>query len=268
MSNETFLKATTEYHAMGGKNIWLNAMTGEPLLDPQFFEKTEILRSLGAFRSVNLTTNGILLAKEGMADRLIASGISHVVVSTAGFDRALYRRYMGVDRYDDFLTGLVNLLRSNLEAGTPLDITVGMRGLMDAMYTEDFRARVLPLISSSKGRVRVEFLRFYTDWVKRVKPEDLPDGCGLLPRIVVRRAPCPISFNLGILANGDMRVCNCHYGLKGQADELCIGNVMTSSISEAWRSEAAKRVMASTYGSQPNMVCRQCVLYPPYPKKA
>jgi len=261
MSNEVFFKAAGEYCDMGGKNIWLNALTGEPLLDPHFFEKTAFLRSLGGFESVNLTTNGIMLAKDHVIEALIGSGISHIIVSTAGFDRAIYRKHMGVDRYDEFLSGLVNLLRRNQETGYPLDVTVGLRGLMNVLDTEDFRTKVLPMINSGKGKVRVEFLRFYIDWFGKIKSEDLPEGCGFLPQVIVRTRPCNTSFNLGVLANGDLRVCHC--GNQERSDDLLIGNVLTSSIVEAWHSDNAKKVRATTYGSGANDICRRCVMYSP-----
>jgi MoaA/NifB/PqqE/SkfB family radical SAM enzyme len=47
MSNEVFFKSAEEYYNIGGRKILLNALTGEPLLDPLFFEKVHFLRSLG-----------------------------------------------------------------------------------------------------------------------------------------------------------------------------------------------------------------------------
>jgi len=263
MSDEVFRKAASEYHDMGGTRIWLNAMTGEPLLDPLFFEKTSYLRSLGGFESVTLTTNGIRMAKDHIVDSLIASGVTRILVSTAGFEKEAYERYMGVKRYDEFLSGLVKLLKRNIETGNHLDVQIEVRGVLDVLDTSDLNTKGLPLVKESKGKVTVNFLRLYTDWIGQVEEEGLPEHCGFSPRIRVSTSPCFLTFNLGVLAKGDLRLCNCNYGEKGRMDDLRIGNIMEGSLPEIWRSEFTKKVRRSTYGHDSNDMCRSCLIYSP-----
>jgi len=263
MSDEVFRKAASEYHDMGGTRIWLNAMTGEPLLDPLFFEKTSYLRSLGGFESVTLTTNGIRMAKDHIVDSLIESGVTRILVSTAGFEKEAYERYMGVKRYDEFLSGLVKLLKRNIETGNHLDVQIEVRGVLDVLDTSDFNTKVLPLVKESKGKVTVNFLRLYTDWIGQVEEEGLPEHCGFSPRIRVSTSPCFLTFNLGVLAKGDLRLCNCNYGEKGRMDDLRVGNIMEGSLPEIWRSEFTKKVRRSTYGHDSNDMCRSCLIYSP-----
>lgn len=263
MSEEVFCKAAGEYHDMGGTRIWLNAMTGEPLLDPKFFEKTSYLHSLNGFESVTLTTNGIRMDRGDIVDSLLESGVTRILVSTAGFEKSAYERYMGVKRYDEFLSGLVKLLKRNIETGTRLDIQIEVRGVLDVLDTSDFNLRVLPLVKESGGKVTVNFLRLYTDWIGQVEKGDLPENCGFSPRIWVSTSPCFLTFNLGVLAKGDLRLCNCNYGEKGRMDDLRIGNIMEGSLADIWRSELTKKVRRSTYGHGSNEMCRRCLVYSP-----
>ena len=267
MSNEVFFKAAEEYRDMGGTRIWLNAMTGEPLLDPLFFEKTAFLRSLGGFESVTLTTNGIRLDKEQIVGSIIDSGVSRILISTAGFDKATYERYMGVERYNEFLSGLIKLLKRNREAGNPLEIQLAIRGVLDVVDTEDFNTKVLPFIEDSGGRVSLDFLRLYLDWIGQVSEADLPDHCGLRTRVRVSTTPCFVSFNLAVLAKGDLRLCNCNYGEKGRIDILKVGNIMDGALSDIWRSELTKKMRRSTYGALSNELCCRCLIYCPLFKK-
>lgn len=263
MGNEVFFKAAEEYGRMGGTRIWLNAMTGEPLLDPHFFEKTAFLRSLGCFESVTLTTNGIRLNKNHVVDSIIDCGVTRILVSTAGFEKTVYERYMGVKRYDEFMSGLTKLLKKNNEAENPIEIQLAIRGTLDVADKPDFYDRVLPLIQDSGGKVTLDFLRLYLDWIGQVTEADLPYDCGLRPRIRVSTTPCFVSFNLAVLAKGDLRLCNCNYGEKGRIDGLKVGNIMDGELPNIWRSEFTKRVRRSTYGPSSCELCRRCLIYAP-----
>ena len=263
MSNEIFFKAAKEYHDVGGRKIWLNALTGEPLLDPDFFSKTSILQSLGNFNDVVLTTNGILLNKENNIESIINSGISKIEISTAGFEKSVYEKVMGVRKYDEFLSGLSRLITRNQECGNPISITIFVRGSIDAADTNDFSSRILPLIDSSGGKVTLSFWRLLLDWIGQVKEGDIPDGLGFMPRGRIRIKPCRNSFGLGILANGDIRLCNVQYGSDGGTDDLTLGNLKVDSLCEVWNSSKTRRVRRTTYGPNSNKICVRCRCYEP-----
>lgn len=262
LTNELFSKAVSEYHDMGGRVVYLNALTGEPLLDPHFFQKTSLVQAAGRFDEVVLTTNGILFGRGDNIESLISSGITRIEVSTAGFDKSTYERHMGVRKYDEFLKGLCDLISRNQESGNPLTILIHIRGSIDKADTEDFASKVLPLIDAG-GRVELDFWRLYNDCIGQVDKEGLPDGIGFMPRGRIRRRPCNLSFGLGLLANGDMRLCNCQFGPRGRVDDLTLGNIATETMSEVWYSPRTRAVRRSTFGSRPNEVCDRCLAYWP-----
>jgi radical SAM protein with 4Fe4S-binding SPASM domain len=262
MSNEIFFKAAEEYYNIGGKNIQLNALTGEPLLDPLLFEKTSFLRSLGDFDSTGFTTNGILFNKNEIIESVLNSGLSYINISTSGFDKVTYERTMGVRKYDEFLSGLCRLLQRNQESGYPISIQLAIRGLMNNINTDDFTSKILPFVKSSDGRVAISFLRLYTDWIGRITAEDLPKDCGFQGSHI-KIKPCELSFNLGVLANGDLRLCHCHFGKEGRIDPLTIGNIMRDSLEDAWLSETTRGVRRTTYGGNANEICSKCRTYLP-----
>lgn len=262
MSNDIFFKAAEEYHDMGGKRVILNALTGEPLMDPSLFHKTAFLKTLGGFDSSGFTTNGILLGKDGVVESIIDSGLSFIKISTSGFNKEIYGRVMGVKRYDEFLSGVCRLLRRNAETGNKISIELEIRGLLKEVDTDDFSTKILPLINSSDGRIKINFLRLYTDWIGQIKADDLPTNCGFQGSHV-KIKPCELSFNLGVLANGDLRLCHCQFGEAGTVDPLTLGNIKTDSLAGVWYSEATRRTRRTTYGQSANEICRRCRTYMP-----
>jgi radical SAM protein with 4Fe4S-binding SPASM domain len=263
MTNEIFYKSAEEYYNLGGRRVLLNALTGEPLLDPSFFEKTSFLRSLGNFVSSGFTTNGILLSRDDIVESVLDSGLLFVRISTSGFERSKYERVMGVKKYDEFLTGLCKLLRRNQEAGNKISIQLEIRGPMKDVDTEDFSTMILPFIKSSEGKVTMSYLRLYTDWIGQIKEEDLPANCGLVSRSPIRIKPCELSFNLGVMANGDLRLCHTQYGQKGRLDELILGNIETESMADVWFSQTAIDLRRTTFGHNINAICHNCRSYMP-----
>lgn len=266
MSNEAFFKTAGEYYGIGGRRFLLNALTGEPLLDPLFFEKTAFLKSLGILVS-GFTTNGILLNKDEMVESVIDSGVSFIRISTSGFNREVYERVMGVKRYDEFLSGLCKLLKRNQETGNKIALQLEIRGSIDDVDTSDFSTKILPFLESSDGKVTMSFLRLYTDWIGQIKTEDLPRNCGLQSKSPIRIKPCELAFNLGVMANGDLRLCHTQYGAGGRRDELTLGNIMSDTLSNMWFSEATLRLRRTTYGHDVNPICRICRSYMPVSKR-
>ncbi len=261
MSNDIFFKSAREYYEAGGRRIWLNAMTGESLLDPNFFEKTAFLRSLGHFESIDLQTNGILLRNDQIVDSIINSGITTLHISTAGFEKEMYERYMGVKKYDQFMSGVDRLLSRNQMRGNPLPIQFQIRGTLEAVDTEDFALKIQPFMDASAGRISISFLRLYHDWGGQIREEDLPKNCGIRLRSHIRARPCSNTFNLGVLANGDMRLCNCNYGEDGRVDDLRIGNIMEGRLMDIWRSAVTSQVRRTSYKPNLNSICEKCRMY-------
>jgi radical SAM protein with 4Fe4S-binding SPASM domain len=262
MSNEVFLKSAGEYYEIGGRRFLLNALTGEPLLDPLFFEKTALLKSLGTVVS-GFTTNGILLDKNEIVESVIDSGVSFIRISTSGFNKEAYEKIMGVKRYDEFLSGLCKLLKRNQESGNKIALQLEIRGSIDDVDTQDFSEKILPYLETSDGKVTMSFLRLYTDWIGQIKASDLPRNCGLLSTSPIRMKPCELAFNLGVMANGDLRLCHTQYGAGGRRDELTLGNIMSDSLGSLWFSKAAIRLRRTTYGHNVNSICHKCRSYMP-----
>src|SRR5260221_3153260 len=153
MSDELFQMCLDQFVELGGGVTSLGSLVGDPLLDPQYAERVRMARARPEITGVSATTNVIHLDKVG-AKNLLQSGITHITVSTTGFDEEMYSRIFRTRNYERMKANLLELLRVNAELGHPARIEVGLRidrPLSDLMNDPDFSevVRLADVVSSS-----------------------------------------------------------------------------------------------------------------------
>lgn len=87
------------------KAIWMD-FNGEPLLDPNFFDRIAYMHSKGI--NTRMSTNGALLNEENRM-RIAKSGISYVVVSIGTLNSEKYKEIRGIDNLSNVLNNLIEL---------------------------------------------------------------------------------------------------------------------------------------------------------------
>jgi len=256
------MKAIDGYLRIGGKRLSLNPLTGDPLTDPSLANKvaTEILRE---FAYVELYTNGILLQKNQNIRTILDSGITTLFISIAAFDCDKYRIIMGVDRYDEVLSGIIELLRENTKLEKPKDIHFSIKGGLENLATDDFLDKILPLIDERFVKYNIQFLRMYDGWGGAISRKDIPDSCGFQSRGALRLRPCCWTFGITIMADGCVRACGCRYGKKGSHDDLIIGDLHINSLEEIWRSQRLKDIHRAFRDLKQPEICQKCNNYSP-----
>jgi radical SAM protein with 4Fe4S-binding SPASM domain len=262
MSNEIFKNALVQYYDMGGRRVCLNSVLGEPLLTPDVQDKFNIIKDVGKFSMVYLFSNGILLNKPGIVEQLLDSPLNEIHISTGGFDRDYYNNIMGVERYDQFLTGFRKLLIQNKEFGYKKDIFLEIRGPSTVLFTKDFEENVIPFVDEDFIRTRISFLRLYDDWMGAISLSDIPPGSKFLPYGKIRIRPCSRTFSLAILASGDIRICDCRIGQE-KNDDLIIGNISNDNLKDIWYGDKIKEIRRKTVNKHAVSVCRNCRMYEP-----
>src|SRR5262245_7379098 len=114
MSDEVFHKAVGDFVRIGGGSVGLTPIVGDALIDPAFVTRVRYLRAQPAIDRIWLTTNAILFDKHGIKD-ILNSGITHLNISTAGFDEAMYRRVYRNKSYQRMRANVLELVRLNAE---------------------------------------------------------------------------------------------------------------------------------------------------------
>ena len=86
MSFDIFKKALDQFIQMGGSDISLTPIVGDPLIDPNLMEKIGYALETGKIKKIYFYSNGILLLKNDAYKKLIDSGLSNIEISNAFVD--------------------------------------------------------------------------------------------------------------------------------------------------------------------------------------
>src|SRR5918996_37820 len=118
MPDEVFTKAVNDFLTIGGGSVGLTPIVGDALIDPKFLERVKYLRSFAAIDRIWVTTNGILLDRHGI-DEVLASGLTSITISTAGFDEEMYERVYRSKSYRRFRRNVLALVEQNAKRSDP-----------------------------------------------------------------------------------------------------------------------------------------------------
>ncbi len=255
MSERVFEKALGDFVNIGGGAVGLTPIVGDALIDPGFLDHVRRLRAEPKIDRIWLTTNAILLDKHGIP-AVLASGITHMNISTAGFDEAMYIRVYRNKSYRRMRENVLELLRLNAQRETPLPITIALRPdrpLDQVMKDPDFQ-EILGY------HPQLDFTWAYTSANGRIRRDELPAIMKL--RTVNRRPESCVNLWNGpiVLPDGTVMACSCVAAIDAVAD-LGIGNVLQSSLLEIWQSQILKRLRDSFGSTSLNKTCAGCDMY-------
>ena len=255
MSDRVLEKALGDFAKTGGGSVGLTPIVGDALIDPRFVERARRIRAEPSIDRIWLTTNAILLDKHGIQD-VLDSGITHMNISTAGFDEAMYARVYRNKSYRRMRENVLELLRLNARRNHPIPIAIALRPdrpLEDVMKDPDFK-EILAY------HPELDFTWSYTSANGRIKRDALPAIMKL--RHVNRREETCVNLWNGpiVLPDGTVMACSCVAAMDAVKD-LGIGNILDSSLLEIWQSEGLRDLRASFGTEALNKTCAGCDMY-------
>jgi MoaA/NifB/PqqE/SkfB family radical SAM enzyme len=255
MPMDLYRKALGDYVDMGGGDLLLEVVVGDPVLDPTFLDKVRLARSYAQIDQIATITNGIGLDRMG-ADKLVESGISKVAISTASFEEENYVALYRNKSYDKMRGNVLDLLKANERAGRPVEVTIGFRTnrrLEDVLADPDFQ-------EIKRYRPLIDFTFSFSSWGGKIDFADLPPGFiprGQPPQVET----CAWLYDGPIVfANGEVGLCGCQ-DVEAKSD-LVVGNIRDRSLYEIWNSPrvAELRRGFTAPETKPN-ICRVCTSY-------
>jgi radical SAM protein with 4Fe4S-binding SPASM domain len=177
------------------------------------------------------------------------------LISTAGFDRDNYQEIYRSKQYDKMHNNVLDLLRANEKAGSPIEVTIGFRTnrrvdqvLSDADFQE-----------VKRYKPKIDFTFSFSDWVGRIDFAELPEG------FVRRKQPpqtetCVWLYDGPIVfATGDVGLCGCQ-DVEAKS-ELVVGNIQQQSLHEIWRSAKVSELRARFMTPRKPDICQNCTSY-------
>lgn len=120
---------------------------GEPTVYKDLVQVLERSKENGI--EVGIVTNGIALKNESYLSRLAEAGVSHFGVSMKGFDRQSYIETTGKDGYQDVLTAISNLSKTEI----PFSVSF----VMTEENISKIHLGVADVIKAGAKRVRLSF---------------------------------------------------------------------------------------------------------------
>ena len=232
MQMEQFEKILSSGYNMGYRRLDLTSFGGELFVFKKAIEAIELASKMG-FSSIETYTNAILLHKFDLT-HLLSSGITSIRISFPGFEKEIYKKIFGVDKFEEFSKSIKLLLEAHKDTNSDVLIVFEPRSPYSLRYlkkTEFFKKSVEQYISN-KVQINKPIIRYDT-WGGQIDENMLPKG------IIAEINPlkslgalggglnlCSLLLHFGVLANGDIRLCNCRYDstIESKDDKLLIDN--------------------------------------------
>jgi radical SAM protein with 4Fe4S-binding SPASM domain len=262
MAFEIFKKAVDEWAAIGGQELDLTPVVGDPLVDPGLLEKIDYAVNHARLKNVVMTTNAILINRNETYKKLIDLGIGGVYISTQGANKEAYEKIYGVKHYDEAMSGIRNLLAYNRAQGEPARIVVRFRNAEKPsaiIRSKDFKENIQPYLSE---KVRVNFTVDFDNWGGTIEQKDMSGNMRLRELPPPINLPCKGLFNFAIRHDGNVRLCGCRL-TRSDLDDLVVGNIRQNTLEEISKSPAAWEKINGFYSGKRPDTCLECTFYRP-----
>ncbi len=257
MHFEDFLKIIDQVKGVRLINFWHR---GEPLMAPEF----PLIAGEASKRGIRSQThtNGILLAKNDTAKRLVEAGLNRIAVSIDGADEETYRSFRKGGSLEAVKAG-IRALASARKQSSGIKPRIIAECLVSGQDERQFR-RIYDFALSS-GCDEVKFKTFRVNELNDPNELDsLPkneklwrykrSGGGLQPRR--KRGKClRLYYSALIAANGDVCPCCFDSGLNH-----AFGNVFTEPWNEIWKNRRMRDFARFVNSGNRDSIemCRNC----------
>lgn len=255
MEDSVYQKIIDEYCEMGGGELMLQVLVGDPTVDHKIIDRIKLARSRNEITSIKTITNAILLDKIGIKE-FLTSGLTDVMISLAMFDKDFYQKIYRTKQYDRMKNNVTELLRLNDELGNPINITLAFRTnltLKETLSLPDYQ----PL---KKYKHNVDFNTDYDTWLGEIKQEDLLDGMSIRPLSVKDNESCILFYEGPIIfSDGKVGLCSCR---DYNADsEVILGDIKTEKLIDIWHNKKFKDIRENFKKGIFPEICEKCTHY-------
>jgi len=255
MSDRCYAKALDDYCSIGGGDLLLEVVVGDPLIDKSFVSRVAQARSRPNIEKIKTITNLIAL-KDDMVIQLLKSGLTHMNISLGPLEKDTYTKIYRTTRYDRMYKNLSVLLLENSTLGCPIEITLAFRSnlsLHETLALPDY-------LSIRKYPHKVEYNSDYDTWTGEIARDDLLPGMEIRRKFKIKKEPCIWLYDGPIVfSNGNVGLCGCR---DYNADsELVVGNIQNESLIELWRSKKVSSLRERFYEGNFPDICSKCTEY-------
>jgi len=272
---ETFIKSTMNMevfeqicqqllHLSNINQVTFSSTLGEPLIDSTIFEKISMLKKIPHIGRIYMYSNGILLGKGEMAQKLALSGLNEYNISIASFDKENWSLLYKSKEFDSLIKGISLLLDALNHNNSSLKVRFNFRPNLSPMKIF-FQPQLQRIIKKVKNRKSIKFSYLYSflDWSGQIDFEKLPQGFKMQPKYKEQSWLCKKLYDIVILHDGSVRLCGCNVK-ESEHDDLVIGNILHENLAEIIHSPKAQQIRKEFLDGIFRPICQQCSFYEPY----
>lgn len=183
MPLDIFKSVVEQWTALGGDEVDVTPIVGDPFVDKFLFERLDYLMTKPEIRRFHFYTNAILMKPEHW-DRLCGYGARLTVYNSfGGFDRQTYHKVMGVDKFDAAVGAITGLIEAKRRLKSAVGVQVNLRSPIGSEagpfwdYLKKVRAEKLVVIDGIDA---------FDSWAEKSPSR-------IWPARVLRRGRCRIS---------------------------------------------------------------------------
>ncbi len=155
---------------------------GEPTLHPQLVDAIHLARDLG-YRAINVTSNGRLLRDRALAERLVQSGITHLLISLHGATADVHEA--ATDSPGSFAETVAGI--DNVMALRPANVETGINVTIVRANVDHLMALTALAVAKGVSKINFQFTTpFGRAWEDVVPP--LEEAANAVMRVIDRWA--------------------------------------------------------------------------------
>ncbi len=231
---------------------------GEPMLNPYFTEMVQMARSQKIF--VATSTNGHFLDAENV-DKIIKSGLSHLIISLDGLDQQTYEQYRVKGNLQTVVEGIQRLVaaRKSAQSNSPfieLQFLVMRHNEHQVNQVKEF-AREIGVDKLSLKSAQVYNFNSENTIIPSLKEKSrykhMPDGSWIIAKKIRNR--CRRIWS-SIVVTWDGEVVPCCYDKN--ADHQT-GNLLEESLNSLWKNQLYTSFRKKVLSNRSDIdICRNC----------
>jgi MoaA/NifB/PqqE/SkfB family radical SAM enzyme len=155
---------------------------GEPTLHPRLVDAIRLARELG-YRSINVTSNGRLLRDRALAERLLNSGLTHLLISLHGATADVHEAATDAPgSFAETVTGIDNVM-----ALRPADVETGLNVTIVRANVDHLMPLTALAVAKGLSKINFQFTTpFGRAWEDVVPP--LEEAANAVMRVIDRYA--------------------------------------------------------------------------------
>lgn len=223
---------------------------GEPLMNTEILNMIKTLRKDGFTGRIDLITNGSMI-NEKMADLLIGSGLSKILISLQGINSEAYKKNCGYNiNFEEFVNNLTYLYKNKGKMQIYIKVIDCM---LDTKEEKEYFYNVFGKISDT---CNIEHLI-----VNQLQMGDHNGKVNHRRNIhnekILNRDICPMPFyQIQIFLDGTVLPCP----ISGISKDLAIGDANTQSLMDIWNGNRRKIFLETMLTKKRSIYepCRNC----------